>query len=61
MSWISGLNPSDAIVWKRLNKEVDLLLEVLDLHGRRSPREPLLRVNNASARETSWLSPERFD
>jgi hypothetical protein len=58
---MSDLNPSDAIVWKRLNKEVDLLLEVLDLHGRRSPREPLLRVNNASARETSWLSPERFD
>ena len=35
--------------------------KVLDLHGHHSPREALLRVNNASARETSLLSPERFD
>ncbi len=25
------------------------------------PRQALLRVNNASARETSFLSPEKFD
>jgi predicted GNAT superfamily acetyltransferase len=34
---------------------------VLDLHGHHSSREALLRVNNASARETSLLSSERFD
>lgn len=38
-----------------------MLPEVLDLHGHYSPRNALLRVNNASARETSLLSPERFD
>jgi len=36
-------------------------LDVLDLHFHYSPREALLRVNNASARETSLLSPEKFD
>ena len=39
----------------------DLALEVLDLHSHYSPREALLRVNNASARETSLLSLEKFD
>lgn len=38
-----------------------MLSEILDLHGPCSPRDALLRVNNASARETSLLSPERFD
>jgi uncharacterized protein len=38
-----------------------LLPEVLDLHGHQLPRNALLRLNNASARETSLLSPERFD
>jgi predicted GNAT superfamily acetyltransferase len=45
----------------QINRGVELLSEVLDLHGHRSPRDALLRVNNASARETSLLSPERFD
>jgi predicted GNAT superfamily acetyltransferase len=35
-------------------------LEVLDLHFHYSPRKALLRVNNASARETSLLSSEKF-
>jgi uncharacterized protein len=35
--------------------------QVLDLHGHYPSRRALLRVNNASARETSLLSPERFD
>src|SRR5262245_36689599 len=34
---------------------------VHDLHDHVAPRAALLRVNNASARETSLLSPERFD
>jgi predicted GNAT superfamily acetyltransferase len=38
-----------------------LLPEVLDLHGRHSSRGALLRVNNASARETSLLTAERLD
>jgi uncharacterized protein len=38
-----------------------LRLEALDLHGHWPPRERLLAVNNASARETSLLSRERFD
>jgi uncharacterized protein len=38
-----------------------MALEVLDLHFHNSPREALLRVNNANARETSFLSPEKFD
>ena len=38
-----------------------MLSKVLDLHGQHSSREALLRVNNASARETSLLSPDRFD
>jgi predicted GNAT superfamily acetyltransferase len=38
-----------------------LLSEVLDLHDHRSARDALLHVNNASARETSLLSEERFD
>lgn len=38
-----------------------MLSEVLDLHAHRSSRDALLRVNNASARETSLLSQERFD
>jgi uncharacterized protein len=38
-----------------------LLPEVLDLHGHDLPRRALLRVNNASARETSLLTSERFD
>ncbi len=38
-----------------------MLSKVLDLHDHRSPRDELLRVNNASARETSLLSKERFD
>ena len=38
-----------------------MLPEVLDLHGHHSPRDALLRVNNASARETSVLTAERFD
>lgn len=36
-------------------------MEVLDLHDCQSPRETLLGVNNASERETSLLTPERFD
>jgi uncharacterized protein len=36
-------------------------VDVLDLHDHLSSRTTLLRVNNASARETSLLSPERFD
>lgn len=32
-----------------------------DLHVHRDPRADLLAVNNASARETSFLSMERFD
>jgi uncharacterized protein len=35
--------------------------EVLDLHSCQSPRQALLGVNNASERETSLLSPARFD
>lgn len=35
--------------------------EVRDLHHDLSAREGLLRVNNASARETSTLTRERFD
>ena len=35
--------------------------EVLDLHSYHCSREALLRVNNASDRETSLLSPERFN
>ena len=35
-------------------------LEIRDLHGQPS-RDALLQVNNASARETSPLSPDRFD
>jgi uncharacterized protein len=38
-----------------------VITEVLDLHGHHSPRDALLDVNNASARETSLLTPERFD
>jgi len=38
-----------------------MTLEVLDLHFHNSPRQALLRVNNASARETSFLSSEKFD
>jgi uncharacterized protein len=34
---------------------------ILDLHDHPAPREALLRANNACARETSLLSPERFD
>ncbi|WP_035684010.1 GNAT family N-acetyltransferase [Bradyrhizobium sp. Cp5.3] len=34
--------------------------EIEDLHGV-SGRDALLRLNNASARETSLLTPERFD
>lgn len=34
--------------------------DICDLHDSPS-REALLRVNNASARETSLLTPERFD
>ncbi|SRR5579871_770771 len=41
--------------------DATMTLEVLDLHFHDSPREALLRVNNASARETSFLSPEKFD
>jgi len=35
--------------------------EIHDLHSQPSRRDELLRVNNANARETSLLSPERFD
>jgi predicted GNAT superfamily acetyltransferase len=35
--------------------------EISDLHGERLKRDELLRVNNASAKETSLLSSERFD
>jgi uncharacterized protein len=41
--------------------DTTMTLEVLDLHFHNSPRQVLLRVNNASARETSFLSPEKFD
>jgi hypothetical protein len=54
-------NPSHVIVPEPINRGADLLSEVHDLHGHHSPRNALLRVNNASARETSLLSPERFD
>ena len=35
--------------------------DVSDLHDKRSTRAGLLSVNNASARETSLLTPEKFD
>jgi predicted GNAT superfamily acetyltransferase len=54
-------NPSDVIVPEPIDRGGRLLSEVLDLHGHHSPRNALLRVNNASARETSLLSPELFD
>lgn len=38
-----------------------MLPEVLDLRGHHSSRDALLGVNNASARETSLLTLERFD
>jgi hypothetical protein len=34
--------------------------QITDLHGQ-TARDELLRVSNASAKETSLLSPERFD
>lgn len=37
-----------------------MVSKVLDLHGHRPPREALLAANNASARETSLLTPEQF-
>src|SRR5262245_35107121 len=44
-----------------LSSGAKLLPEVLDLHGHHLSRDALLRVNNASARETSLLPAERFD
>jgi predicted GNAT superfamily acetyltransferase len=35
--------------------------EVDDLHSQSAKRAELLGLNNASARETSLLTPERFD
>jgi uncharacterized protein len=35
--------------------------KIEDLHTELGARDALLRVNNANARETSLLSPERFD
>jgi uncharacterized protein len=38
-----------------------MALEVVDLRFHYPPRDALLRVNNASARETSFLSYKKFD
>jgi predicted GNAT superfamily acetyltransferase len=40
---------------------MQMACEIKDLHGEFPTREGLLRVNNASAQETSLLSQDRFD
>src|SRR5262245_12233048 len=46
---------------RRSASERAMPANIFDLHDHASPRAALLRVNNDSARETSLLSPERFD
>ena len=50
----------DATVREPVNRAAELLPEVLDLHGRHSSRSALLRVNNASARETPIVRSGNF-
>jgi predicted GNAT superfamily acetyltransferase len=40
---------------------MQMACEIRDLHGEFLAREALLRINNASAQETSLLSPDGFD
>jgi integrase/recombinase XerD len=48
-------------VSKRRERAMSTAFEIEDLHNQLSSRDELLRVNNASAKETSPLTRERFD